>query len=287
MQERRTTIRIPHRCRTQYCPSADFLPRDGRITTLSERGAGLLAREAHQAGGQVTVSFSLPEDGDLWTATGLIRWSEPRSANGPWCPLGLEWLPLEETTRHRLHQFLYSRAVPAAGRSTAKGPRRLRAWLSVRRLAIVAGVIVVVLAGVLGTLWALSLESENRRFEQIIVQRNAALQHLTAREVAIQHDLAAARTYITTTSGTVNRLDAQASLFQEQVQQLSQDLARFQASYGQVLQEREGLIAQALRVQQGQVLEEVLPNVAGELRLVIREAIASRHTDQTDSPGSR
>ena len=287
MQERRTTIRLPHRCRTQYCSSEDFLPRDGRITTLSERGAGLLAREAHQAGRQVTVSCSLPEDGDVWTATGIIRWSEPQSTHGHWYPLGLEWLPLEETTRHRLHQFLYRRAVPAAGQSTAKGRRELRAWPPVRRLAVFAGVIVAVLAGVLGTLWALSLESENRRFEQIIVRRNTALQHLKAREAAIQHDLAAAKTYITTTSWAVNRLDTQAGLFQDQVQQLSQDLARFQASYGQVLQEREQLIAQVLRLQQGQVLEEVPPNVAEELRLAVREAIASRHTDHTGSPGSR
>ena len=270
MQERRTTIRVPHLCRTQYCPSEDFLPRDGRITTLSERGAGLLTREAHQPGGQVTVSFSLPEDGELLTATGVIRWSEAGSANGRWHPLGLEWLPLEETTRHRLQQFLY---------------RRRRTGPSARRLAILAGVIVTVLAGVLGAVRALSLESENRRFERIIVQRNEAIQHLNAREAALRHNLAAATAYLATTSGTVSRLDSQARLFQGEVQRLSQDVARFQESYGQVLREREQLIKQALLLQQGPLFEEEQTRATEELRLAIREAIANRQADQADSPG--
>ena len=286
MQERRMTIRVPHQGRTQYCPSEDFLPRDGRLTTLSERGAGLLTREAHPVGGQVTISFSLPQDPDLLTATGIIRWSEARSANGRWYPLGLEWLTLEDTTRHRLHRFLYNRTIPSAGRSAAKTPRLLRARPAVRRIALLTSVIIGVLAGVLAALWALSLESENRRFDQVIAQRNTAIQRLRAREAVIQHDLEAATAYLATSSWTVSQLDAQARRFQDEVQQLNQDVARFQASYGRALREREQLIEQALILQQERLLREKPSNSPEELRLAIREAIANRQP-QTDSGADR
>src|SRR3989338_4726715 len=109
MQERRTTIRVDRLCRAQYCPADDLIPRDGRLTNLSERGAGLLAHETHRLGARLTVSFSLPEEEEPLTATGVVHWSDARARHGQWYPLGLEWLPMEETARHRLYTFLSRR----------------------------------------------------------------------------------------------------------------------------------------------------------------------------------
>ena len=277
MQERRTTIRVPYLSRTQYCPSDDFLSRDGRLTTLSERGAGMLARGPHQVGGQLTITCSLPGDGDLWTATGIIRWSEARSVNGRWHSLGVEWLPLEETARHRLQQFLYRRTSFAAVRSAASAPRPLRAAPSVRRFALLVVAFIGVPAGILVAGWVMSLESDHRRFEFVIAERNAAIQRLQARETAMQRDLDTAAAYVSTTSSTVDQLDSQAKQFEAEVRQLSEDVARFQDSYGRVVRERAQLIEQVLVLQQERLLREQHANVAEELRLAIREAIASRY----------
>jgi len=224
----------------------------------------------------MTVSVPLPGDGDPLTATGIIRWSEPQSANERWYPLGLEWLPLEETSRDRLHRFLYSHAAPQAGRSSAKAARLLRAGPSVRRLTILISVILGMLAGVLGALRTLSIESANRQFERVIAQRNAIIQRLKAQDTSIQHGLEAAQGDIATASGTVSRLNAEATRFQADVQQLSQEVARFQESYGQVLGERKRLIEQALILQQERLLRERQSRGPEALRLAIREAIANR-----------
>ena len=102
MQERRSTIRIEYPARAQYCPSEDLIPRDGRMTNLSERGANLLARETHRLGERITVSFPLPEEEEPLTVTGVVRWSDPTAQRGRWHATGIEWLPLGETASHRL-----------------------------------------------------------------------------------------------------------------------------------------------------------------------------------------
>ncbi len=110
MQERRTTIRIGQQCRTQYCSSEDLLPRDGRITDLSERGVGLLVREAHRIGEVLTVGFSLPGDRTTLTATGVVRWSNPPQ-KGRWYPVGLDWI-----RRHVLGLEVATEAFPRVKR---------------------------------------------------------------------------------------------------------------------------------------------------------------------------
>ena len=153
-----------------------------------------------------------------------------------------------------------------------------------RRLAVLISVILGVVAGVLGAFWTLSLESVNRRCERVIAQRNATIQDLHVREAAIRRDLEAARAYIATTSGSVSRLNAEAQRFQGTVQQLSQDVTRFQESYRRVLAEREQLIEQVLVLQQKRLAREEPSRIAEELRVAIRDAMASRHAGSDTTP---
>ena len=76
------------------------------------------------------------------TATGRVCWSDARPRRRQLYPLGVEWLPLEETARQRLRDLLQH--APRGGAAT-KPSRRLFAaglglgmllacWLAIRML---------------------------------------------------------------------------------------------------------------------------------------------------------
>ena len=106
MQERRTTVRCECLERARYRSDNDPTLREGRLTTVTERGLGLLAHEPHRVGEQLTLSFMLPGEDETVTTTGVVRWVSQTTDQKRWYLLGLEWLALEETTRFRLDTFL-------------------------------------------------------------------------------------------------------------------------------------------------------------------------------------
>ena len=274
MLERRATIRTPYQCRAQYCPSDDLLLHDGRMINLSERGAGVLAREAHRYGERVTISVTLPGETGPVTATGVVRWSGPPSPRRRWYPCGLEWLPLEETTRHRLHAFLQhsAQAVPAA-RSLRRGPIALRiALLGLLILGLVG-------AGLFG-LWLLSVSQENRQLHEAAQQRTLLVNQLKQREQGLQEELGAAKTQLAATLGEVVRLDQHTQRLEGNMQQLTVDMQRAQESFAQARAEREALMQRVLDLEQERLqLTQRLSSIP-ELRLAIREAIAARKETQ-------
>ena len=89
MQERRTTVRVDHPSRTQYCAADDPLPKDGSLANVSERGAKALLRERRKLGDRVTINFPLHASHETVTATGMVRWSGDLSHAGRWYPVGL------------------------------------------------------------------------------------------------------------------------------------------------------------------------------------------------------
>ncbi|MBI3321701.1 MAG: PilZ domain-containing protein [Candidatus Omnitrophica bacterium] len=275
MQERRATIRTPHVCRAQYCPADDLLPRDGRITNLSEQGVGLLVREAYRSGEQVTVGFSLPGEREVLTATGVVRWSASEPLKGRWYPLGLEWLSLEEATRHRLHEFLAHRIQRTPAPSAAFQSATVGVWNvgpSAWRSAGLAGLLLILAWGV----WIDSAHRRQRQLEIMLEQRNTLILRLKQREAQAARELMASRTYVSATSGEVARLSQEAALFQAETERLDREIERFQQSYERVHGEREELMQRLLDVKQERALLARSSISLPELHQAIREAVEVR-----------
>ncbi len=268
MQERRTAIRVSHRCRTQYCSSEDLVPRDGRMTSLSEQGIGLLVREAHRAGELLSVGFSLPGEQEALTATGVVRWSGP-PRDGRWHPVGLNWLQLEESVRNRLQRFLDSAAVSAAPVPIARKRRwRSPSWP-------VAAACLLLGAALIGW-WALSVRRENYRLHTAVELRDQVIDELGTQGTQLVAELGEARAHLLETAAEVVRLDQQAQAFGTEMGRMDGEITSFQASYATMRQEREALIKQVLDLEQERTSMLKRLSSVDELRLAIREAIDAR-----------
>lgn len=277
MQERRATLRLPHKTRTPYCPAEDFLPREGQLLNLSERGAGLLARKAHHAGERITLSVLLPgEDREPVIATGVVRWCGPSRSRGRWWPVGLEWLPMEEPARHRLRHFLSTTGATAP----ADAPAKRTGLDAVTRYTLISlGAVAVVLA----VLWVLVLQAHNQQLQAVAEQRQAVIAALEHRERRLSTALNTAKRHLEETSGEIARVDQYAVVLtqamgqlQDRVQQAQTSYQDLEQSYGAVRQERELLIQRVLDLEQERVrLTAKLASVQ-ELRMAIQDAIDRR-----------
>lgn len=268
MQERRTTTRLSHCCRAQYCSSEDLLPRDGQITNLSERGVGLLVREAHRNGEMLSIGFSLPGAREPLTATGVVRWADtPRK--GRWYPLGVDWLPLEEAARNRLQQFLAASPKPARDPAAPAQRRRGLAF-------VIAGAAVLLVAGfgALRGMW--SLYAENRQLQAAVEEREHVIGQLEQEGTRLALELGTAKTHLAETASEVARLDQQTQGLGGQIERLSAEVDGVQTSYLQVREERERFMQQALELEQERASLASRLSSVEELRLAIEEAIAAR-----------
>jgi len=276
MQERRTTIRVDRLSRAQYCPADDLVPRDGRLTDLSERGAGLLAQETHRLGARLTVSFSLPEEEEPLTATGVVHWSDARARHGQWYPLGLEWLPMEETARHRLQAFLSHRQPERP--LQVSGERILHADFQpvLRRVTLVLGVLLA--AGF--AVWVLTLSQKNRSLGEALEQRNAIIRYMEQREAALERELTSAQAQLATASTTAAAVGEQTQNFQAEVERLNGEVERFQESYVRLREEREQLVQRVLKLEQERLQLAARLSSLPALRVAIREAIEARRLAQ-------
>ena len=286
MQERRTTIRINRFCRAQYCPAEEPLPRDGRLTTISERGAGLLVREPHSSGEQVTVGLSLPGEREPLTATGVVRWASPTPLKGSWYPMGLEWLPLEETTRHRLHQFLYRQAQTTPPSSAVGLTARPEALRRAPRPLLIGGAACGLLAALLIGAWVLLLHQQNQQLEMAVKRRNATIFRLKQQESRIQQELGSAKTHLAATSSEVARLDQLTQRLGGEAHRLNQDVEQFQESYVNVREEREELLQRLQDLTQERTLLARQSVAIPELHLAIREAIEAREAGRRFLPSA-
>jgi len=247
MQERRTTIRVRHVCRAAYCPGEDLLPREGRLTTLSERGAGILVRDPHREGERLTVNVPLPEEPDPLTVTGVVRWSSEPIPNSGWHPLGLEWLPMEESARHRLQQFLHLRARASLSYEERAVLANKRARdLVLRRSGIIAGVSLLFA----GLLWGFSLRGDNQALLTTIHQRDGTITQLKRQEGLLQQELGITKKSLAATTEEIARLDQQAQFLGQAVEELHQDVEHAHASLGEIHEEREHLMQRVLDLTQ-------------------------------------
>jgi hypothetical protein len=298
MQERRTTIRIEHRAHAQYCPSEDLIPKDGRVLNLSERGAGLLLRDARRVGERLTLTLFLPEETDVLTGTGVVRWSDTKARRGWWHSTGLEWLPFEDTDRHRLETFLCRHPqITAAGRGIASGVSSS----TIMRSVLSAGLVWMLAVGIVGIVWGLWLNQQNRQLGDAIHQRNAVINQLEEQEQRLSLELGAANSRFAQTTQEVVRLDTQTRQLGSTLEGLTQELDRVQQSYAAAGNERDALIQRVLDLEQQKAyserqrtlseserakLEQERSRLAlrlsslPELRLAIREAVKVRRQAQ-------
>jgi len=282
MQERRTTVRVGYQARAQYCAAEDLLPRDGRLVNLSERGAGMLVREARKLGEQVTISFSLPQSADALTATGLVRWAAA-SGKGKWHAAGLEWLPLEEASRNRLHAFLYAQpasvTTPTPPTPGSSGKKINFSWLP-------WAAAIILLAAVMFA-WVQFSERRAAKLEMGLAQRNTVInvlkdreQRLAQRESWLRQELVTAKTHLATASGEIARLDEQANTLGADAQRLRQEVDLFQQSYDTAQKEHADLIQQVLNLEQERLRLVGKLSSLPELQIAIRESIEARRQEQ-------
>ena len=286
MQERRATIRASANTRAQYCPLGDLIPRDGRITNVSEGGAHVLTRERHEPGSRITVSFTLPGEEEWVTATGQVRWTDGGSGlRGH--EAGLAWQTIGEQERHRLRAFLhYATASASHPAPTSLSSRRRQ----IRRIAWGSAACVVLLAGVPALRWGLTLQQDNRQLGRAIQQRNAVIQELEQREVSLQEHIAASEQRTAVMVQELNRLANDTSTLRMEAKQFEQDVARlhgevehFQSSYTHANEQTAQLRTELTNVEQARgtlqlerdALAERLSSIP-ELRKAIREAVRAR-----------
>ena len=268
MQERRRSVRVPHRRRVPSCGSQALLPVDSYLTDVSERGLGLLVRESCPEGERLTVSFSLHDANDLITATGVVRWAASPRHRRRWRRVGLEWLGLQDESRHRLHYFLL-RTLQAV---TTPRPRGVRRWARPPLWLLGAGVVGGLLLTILCGWWVTSLRRENVRLQSLLHERVAMIQRLEQQHEQLSRDLAAAQRHVRVTTEVIAQLSQQMERLENGARRLQQDVARVQTSTTLLSPSSES-----------RLLPQQTPSPAGgsmvsatELRRAIREAIARR-----------
>ena len=273
MHERRATIRISFPRRAQYCPSDHLLPQEGRLANLSADGSGLFVREPLPPGQQVTVQFPLPglPRGQRVAATGVVRWSHA-SPTGRWHPVGLAWLPLEETARRRLAAY-FDRQI---GRAGAARPRRHGARLLMWTALVMLGA----LGAAVAAARLRSLGIENRALAHTVQQRDQVIAQLEQRGRVLEDTLTLANAHLTQTMGAVAALDQQTRYLERRMAQLTQDVSSAQASSAQVRSERDTLMQRVLDLEQERVILKGRFSSIPDLRRAMQEALALRQRQQ-------
>ena len=236
MKERRVTVRCACFERAQYCREGDATPRSGRLTTLTDRGLGLWVREPHPVGERLTVSFALPGEEETLTTAGVVRWASATPTQHMWYSLGLEWLPLEETTRFRLDTFMRNQeeacrqdgSAESERFSTTPGVPRIIRWGAVTLLGL----------GVLAA-WrsTVSLQQENVQLGEAIHQRNLTMERLRESEGRMRQELEVRTQELTEALGRVERMEAASATLREERRHLIHQLIGMEQVRSRLLQE--------------------------------------------------
>lgn len=245
---------------------------------VSERGGGILTRETHREGERVTVTFTVPGDPEPVTASGEVRWSSLTPSAGRWHATGIEWLPLEEGTKSRLHRFLYQQPKRRAPSGPSSGERRVApaiGWIFAATFSV------ALLAGI-AVFWLLSLHEENQALGQAIEQRNLLIAHLESQETRLARELETSKAHLAASAGEVARLDQQAQMLGGRITQLTGEVGRFQRSYDEVRSERERLMKQVLDLQQERAKLGKRWASLPDLRVAIREAMDARRVTERE-----
>ena len=283
MQERRTTIRVRHVCRAPYCPGEDLLPREGRVTTISERGVGMLIRDDHREGERLTVNVPLPDEPDPLTITGVVRWSSQPVANHGWHPSGLEWLPMEDAARRRLQHFLHARAKTSESsidRPASAGPASRRSK-TLQRSGIIAGASLAIA----GFLWGFSLRGDKQALVATLDQRDATIAQLRQQETLLRQELGATKSSLASTTEEIARLDQQAQFLGHAVEQLGQEVEHAQSSFGQLREDREQLMQRLLDLLQERAYLIKRMDAMQQLDTAIQDAIETRRGPTSGNQG--
>ncbi len=247
------------------------MPRDGRVADLSDRGLRLLTREPHQRGETVAVSLALPDEDELLTASGTVRWCAEAAEGRRWYATGLEWSALDETSRYRLHTFLQQRIAQrrdTADRPEPWGDDRMR-WWWVGLVALGAALIVLVA-------FVLSVLHTNRVLDGAVSHRNAVITRLERQGAQLVSTLEVTQTRLHGTLQELEQLERHAQQLADEAGRLSEDVQQVQAAYAQARADRERLIDEVISLERHRLeLGRRLSSIP-DLRLAIRDAVEAR-----------
>ncbi len=170
MYEKRVHIRVPVGAEGSYRPTTRLAaPRLGMTRDISLGGARLVCTERLDPGGKISLTLSLPKEGEV-TLTGVVVWSRLTEQGGGQVGYesGLCWQNVDAHAQARLNSFLtdYTRSDGAV----IVPNLRLSFQIPWTRL-IALGLGAAVAAGVAATVWVkvLNLSSENRSLKSVVL----------------------------------------------------------------------------------------------------------------------
>lgn len=241
-------------------------------------------REPHRIGEHLTVSFPLPGDTEISTATGVIRWAADQPKSGGWYGLGMEWLPLEEDARSRLHRFF-------SGHAQGETAPRAQAQAVARGLPKSSQLILVVVlvVGVIVTWQTVRrLTRQTVVLGHVVEQRDAVIGFLKRQKQTLQTELTGTKQRLAETAQEAARLGEHARALGGEVARLGTALHQADVSFAEVsadraaLQaEREPLMQKMMDLEQERlVLARRLVNTH-QVKLIVREMIAQREQAET------
>lgn len=286
MQERRTIIRVRYACRAHYCPPDEPTPRDGQLLTLSERGASLLVRETQPHGSHLTVTYPL-NGHDAMTATGVVRWSEPAALADGWHPVGIEWLPLDDTVRHRLERFLHQHAIAPSPSASPAGQARRRSFRRPSSRAVQISIGLSLLFGLALCAAAFSgLRGEHRDLQTAFEQRTDMLERVERQDRVLRHELALTHVQLSDTTQELLRLSQQAKQIGATVEQLSQEVDRVEQSNEAMADDREQLMQRVMDLAHERTWLVKRLAMMETLQTVIDDAMAARRAPDSIVPSA-
>lgn len=180
MYEKRVHIRVPVGIEGSYQPITRLAaPRLGITRDISLGGARFSSTERLESGGKVSLTLSLPKEGEV-VLTGVVIWSRMTEQGGGQVGYesGLCWQNVDARAQARLNSFLtdYTRSDSAVIVSRVR-PSRLISWPR----AVALGLAAMLMAGMVAAigLRIYDLQSENQSLKNAVQSYQHQINHLT------------------------------------------------------------------------------------------------------------
>jgi chromosome segregation ATPase len=276
MEERRATVRSGCSLPAEYAFSDSPIGHHGRITNLSVKGLGLLARQINGQGSPVRVHFTLPSEEQPLAVNGIIRWRQDHASKHGLSSVGIEFVEPDDTTRFCLQAFVAGQVQQAksAGQSrriVSERPSGISSRVVTASGLLMAGLVV---SGLL--FWILMMRREMDALSQRLAERTTLATQLEARRGQLEETLRQSQAQAAVAVAEIERLQRQTAQLEEHIQWLSQNLGELTQAYQRVRDEREQLHQQIVQLEeQHKRFEERLGSVP-ELRSAMRQAIRAQ-----------
>jgi len=254
----------------------DSIVEEARVTNLSLGGLRFMARKAGAWGGRLRVRFTLPNEDELLSVNGIVRWSAHTPSRDGEYSQGLEFSGLDETTRFCLQAFIADQVrtsgrLGRVGRALSRLPQDLPTQFVTAIGLLMAGLVV---AGLL--VWVLMLQRKTVSLSQDVAARSLMVNQLEARRGQLLQELDQTKARLSDSRIEITHLQQQRAHLEAKIQWLSQNLGELKQAYRRVRDERERLRAQVVQLEHQQAAFAQRLQSVPELRKAIQQVRLSR-----------